>query len=63
MNPNFFIIGAPKTGTSSLAQYLSEHEKIFFSQLLKSLSIGVMILAVPDMSIIIKNLIKLSCPF
>ena len=31
MKPNFFIIGAPKTGTSSLAQYLSEHEKVFFS--------------------------------
>ena len=33
MKPNFFIIGAPKTGTSSLAQYLSEHEKVFFSSL------------------------------
>jgi hypothetical protein len=33
MKPNFFIIGAPKTGTSSLAQYLSEHEKVFFSRI------------------------------
>jgi hypothetical protein len=31
--PNFFIIGAPKSGTSSLAQYLAEHEKIFFSRI------------------------------
>lgn len=29
--PDFFIIGAPKCGTTSLAQYLSEHEQIFMS--------------------------------
>ena len=29
--PNFFIIGAPKSGTSALAQYLSEHPAVFFS--------------------------------
>lgn len=33
MNPNFFIIGAPKTGTSSLAQYLSDHDQVFFSNI------------------------------
>lgn len=31
--PNFFIIGAPKAGTTSLAQYLSDHEKVFFSNI------------------------------
>lgn len=31
MIPNLFIIGAPKTGTTALAQYLSEHENVFFS--------------------------------
>jgi len=30
--PNFFIIGAPKSGTTALAQYLSEHPAIFFSR-------------------------------
>jgi len=29
--PDFFIIGAPKTGTTSLANYLGQHEDIFFS--------------------------------
>lgn len=29
--PNFFIIGAPKCGTTSLATYLGEHPKIFMS--------------------------------
>lgn len=29
--PNFFIIGAPKCGTSSLSHYLSEHPGIVFS--------------------------------
>ncbi len=29
--PNFFLIGAPKGGTSALAHYLSEHPSIFFS--------------------------------
>jgi Sulfotransferase domain len=31
--PNFFIIGAPKSGTTSLANYLREHPRIFFSAL------------------------------
>ena len=30
-HPNFFIVGAPKCGTTSLAYYLSEHKKVFFS--------------------------------
>lgn len=30
--PNLFIIGAPKTGTTALANYLSEHPAVFFSQ-------------------------------
>ncbi len=29
--PNFFILGAPKCGTTSLADWLSRHEKIFMS--------------------------------
>lgn len=29
--PNFFIIGAPKCGTSSLSAYLRDHADIFFS--------------------------------
>lgn len=29
--PNFFILGAPKCGTTSLSHYLSEHQNIFFS--------------------------------
>jgi len=29
--PDFFLIGAPKCGTSALASYLSEHPSIFFS--------------------------------
>jgi hypothetical protein len=28
MNPNFFIVGAAKSGTTSLANYLAEHPKI-----------------------------------
>ena len=28
--PNFFIIGAPKSGTTALAHYLSEHKDVFF---------------------------------
>lgn len=31
-NPNFFIIGAPKSGTSSMANYLSQHPNVFFSK-------------------------------
>lgn len=29
--PNFFIVGAPKSGTTALSRYLSEHEQIFVS--------------------------------
>lgn len=29
--PNFFIIGAPKCGTTSIAKWLSEHPQIYFS--------------------------------
>lgn len=29
--PNFFIVGCPKSGTSALSQYLSEHPNVFFS--------------------------------
>jgi len=29
--PDFYILGAPKAGTSSLAQYLGEHRRIFIS--------------------------------
>jgi hypothetical protein len=28
--PNFFIVGAPKCGTTSLSSYLREHPKVFF---------------------------------
>lgn len=28
--PNFFIVGAPKSGTTALAQYLQQHPNIFF---------------------------------
>lgn len=30
-NPNFFLIGAPKSGTTSMADYLSHHPNVFFS--------------------------------
>ena len=30
--PNFFIIGAPKCGTSALHDYLGQHERIFFCE-------------------------------
>ena len=30
-NPNFFIIGAPKCGTTSLATWLGSHPQIYFS--------------------------------
>jgi len=30
-NPNFFILGAPKCGTTSLATWLGEHPRIFMS--------------------------------
>ena len=29
--PNFFILGAPKCGTTALAQYLSDHPKVFMT--------------------------------
>ena len=32
MRPNFLIIGAMKSGTTSLANYLSEHPDVFISQ-------------------------------
>lgn len=31
MQPNFFIIGAPKCGTTALSRYLSQHPNIFMS--------------------------------
>ena len=31
--PNFFILGAPKSGTTSLYKYLSEHPNIFMSKI------------------------------
>ena len=30
--PNFFIVGAPKSGTTALAHYLSQHPNCFFSE-------------------------------
>jgi hypothetical protein len=30
-NPNFFIIGAPKCGTTSMAAWLADHPSVFFS--------------------------------
>lgn len=30
--PNFFIVGAPKCGTTALSAYLSEHPQIFFCE-------------------------------
>jgi hypothetical protein len=30
--PNFFILGAPKCGTTSLARWLGEHSQVFMSQ-------------------------------
>lgn len=29
--PNFFIVGAPKSGTTALSQYLSEHPNVFMT--------------------------------
>src|SRR4249920_1791560 len=31
--PNLFIVGAPKCGTTSLHQYLSQHPQVFMSRL------------------------------
>lgn len=30
-DPNFFLIGAPKSGTTSMANYLSRHPNVFFT--------------------------------
>ncbi len=30
--PNFFIIGAPKAGTTALSEYLRGHPQVFFSE-------------------------------
>ena len=32
MKPDFFIIGAPKCGTTALVSYLSEHPDVFMSE-------------------------------
>ncbi len=32
IHPNFFIIGAPKAGTTSLSEYLRVHPNVFFSK-------------------------------
>lgn len=29
--PNFFLVGAPKTGTTAIAKYLGDHPSVFFS--------------------------------
>ncbi|NJO14781.1 MAG: sulfotransferase [Thioploca sp.] len=29
--PNFFIVGAPKCGTTALSEYLSSHPNVFMS--------------------------------
>ncbi len=31
VRPNFFIIGAPKSGTTALSEYLRQHPNVFFS--------------------------------
>lgn len=31
MLPNFFIAGAPKSGTTTLYRYLNEHRDVFMS--------------------------------
>ena len=30
--PNFFIVGAPKCGTTALSEYLREHPQVFMSR-------------------------------
>ncbi|MBM3518373.1 MAG: sulfotransferase [Alphaproteobacteria bacterium] len=30
--PNFFIVGAPKSGTTAMDAYLSEHPDVFMAQ-------------------------------
>ena len=32
MNPNFFIVGAPKAGTTSIHEYLKNHVQVFMSK-------------------------------
>ncbi len=32
IKPNFFIIGAPKSGTTALSEYLRAHPQVFFSE-------------------------------
>jgi len=32
VKPNFFIIGAPKAGTTALSEYLRSHNNVYFSQ-------------------------------
>lgn len=32
-SPNFFILGVPKCGTSSLAWWLSQHPQVWFSRI------------------------------
>lgn len=31
IKPNFFVIGAPKSGTTAMSEYLSDHKNVFFS--------------------------------
>ena len=31
IRPNFFILGAPKCGTTSVAAWLSEHQEVYMS--------------------------------
>ena len=33
MNPNFFIVGGAKCGTTNISYYLNLHPKIFFPEL------------------------------
>ncbi|MEE9518630.1 MAG: sulfotransferase, partial [bacterium] len=32
MKPNFFIVGAPKCGTTSMTEYLKQHPDIFIPE-------------------------------
>ena len=32
MDPNFFIVGAPKAGTTSIHEYLKNHVQVFMSK-------------------------------
>ena len=33
LSPNFFIVGTPKSGTTSLFHYLQEHPEVFIPSL------------------------------